>query len=123
MGLLLCGSVDCAQGQCAQWDASGKWTIKPEAKSEVSLDVKQDGTLISGTASGADDSKGSVSGTMKGDDLSIKITWEGKDPVPKVFIAKVAADGKLDGTTLVFDLLPKTIKWSTEHLLKCASSS
>ena len=122
IAIVCVAEISAANADCAQWDASGKWTITPEGGKEMSLDLKQNGTAISGRASGAQDSKGTVEGTVKGDAFSIKITWTDKEGGPKTFIAKIATDGKLDGTSVVLDPLPKTIKWTSDHPLKCASA-
>jgi hypothetical protein len=107
---------------CPQWDASGQWIITPEGKEKISLDLKQNGAVISGTAIGLEGAKGTVEGKIEADAFSIKITWGDKDGGPKTFIAKVSADGKLDGTTVVLDPLPKALKWTSDRALKCATT-
>jgi hypothetical protein len=47
--LVLSAGAGAAQ-ECPQWDASGQWTITPEGKDKIALNLKQNGPVISGTA-------------------------------------------------------------------------
>jgi hypothetical protein len=73
---------------CAQWDATGGWTLKQNNNIAVSMDLRQTKEVISGAASfvaiekhsgfqfnGEETRVGSVRGTMKGNQFAIEISY------------------------------------------------
>jgi len=59
---------------CQKWDVSGKWNIEQENPTlHVEVDLKQNGTEITGTAK-YDGQPGKVKGTIVGEDFNVEIS-------------------------------------------------
>ena len=108
-----------ADGQCPQWDASGRWELVPEKGERIALDLKQSGSALSGAANRPPEGAAVVEGSIEKDFLKMKITW--KVAGSETYIANVAADGKLtEGSGVMVDPMPRMVKWTSENALRCA---
>jgi hypothetical protein len=77
-------------------DASGNWAVTidaPQGAVEATLTLKQDGDKVTGTFTNAR-GETPLTGTMKGDDLSVSITA----PMGTLVITAKVAEGKMDGS-------------------------
>lgn len=120
-----------AQAQCANWDASGKWSIKQAgSKYTNDLTLEQKGRVITGLAltlrdtkggifipGGRDTVGGTVDGTIDGDSLSIQIFWS--NGLTGVYNGNFLPSGRLDGEA--WEKASPNIRqtWYSVGVLKC----
>jgi hypothetical protein len=115
--LQACNGMACATSQqvvnitgmtrCTQWDISGMWQTAQGNGYNPSFDFQQNGTSITGfatlpggeaTRAGFSSSTGSVSGTLRGDQLDVTVTWSRTNgPVTGRYTATVV-QGRLSGS-------------------------
>ena len=115
-----------AKAQCTQWNVAGKWAIK-QGKIVVDFDLRQDRTVITGTASyfgsngkgGLVEVDGSLDGTVRGDRFDVQIYW-GNGPVG-VYNGTIGPQGRIEGTTYDKQRPSNKVAWWSARTMKCVS--
>jgi hypothetical protein len=130
-----------AQAPCVQWDASGNWWIKQSNDIDVHMDLRQDGSTITGTASSwrlevgetilgigqqGDDyvwlSNGSLDGTVQGDRFDVQIYWTTNGQIG-VYSGEIGPRGRMEGTTHDRRKPSSRASWFSSIPLKCADAA
>jgi hypothetical protein len=123
-----------ADGQCAQWDASGIWALQQSNGPFVTMKLRQNGKVLTGTASyevpetqdtgiferAAYTATGSVDGTIAGNDFNVQIYWDQERNVG-VYRGKVGPQGRLEGSTNLRGT-SKKFTWFSTTTIKCADA-
>ncbi len=126
------------QAQCPQgWDVSNRWRIK-QGPTDVDLNLRQNGTPITGTASyygmtkrakgglfaapGEEGTiKGTVEGTIVGDQLQLHVHWSNNNTTG-VYDGTIRPNGAIGGTVYDKAKPAKKETWSSDRAIPCAPS-
>ena len=123
-----------ARGQCPQWDVSGKWQLEQSDGLTVTVDLRQSGKNVTGSAvcyttkdptgvlapfKGKDPHtlNGPVTGNIAGDDFFAEIRWSVTSI--GVYRGKVGPQGRIEGTVYDKGASPKKMTWVSPNLMKC----
>jgi hypothetical protein len=123
-----------AEAQCPQWDVSGKWQLEQSDGLTVTVDLRQSGKTVTGTAvcyttkaptglfaplkgDNPHTLRGPVTGNIAGDDFFAEITWSYKSI--GVYRGKVGPQGRIEGTVYDKGASPKKMTWVSPNLMKC----
>jgi hypothetical protein len=138
LALALALSAASIEAQCPQWDVSGQWTLEQSNGATVSMNLRQNGTSLTGTAAHTNASvgkgggipgfesfgvngarvEGAVSGNIAGNDFYAEISWDGGKLVG-VYRGKVAPQGRLEGTTYDKAKTSSKATWFSTSAMKC----
>ncbi len=112
-----------AEAQCAQWDASIKWTIQQDNGFSLAMRLQQNGTVLTGRATqqGERGQSGSVEGSLRGNQFKVLISWANGDT--SVYVGAVRTDGRLDGVTHRVADPSLKVAWHSIRPLKCAPAT
>ena len=120
-------------GDCAQWDASGRWGMIQSGRldADIWVDLKQDGKVLTGKAEWweyldkgdwtSDPKKhyGSLDGTVDGDRFSAQITWT-SERAAAIYTGQIGPGGRIEGETHDRARPKDRIPWYSSSLLKCS---
>lgn len=127
-------SAPSVEAQCQQWNVGHKWAFK-QGPTKMSLDLQQNGTVITGSAiytvpgdSGGlltmgkipQDVTGSVDGTVKGDSFAVKIYWDNN--TIGVYNGTIRPSGKIEGTGYEQRSSSTKVNWYSATVMKCADA-
>jgi hypothetical protein len=117
---------------CRQWDVTGTWaTAHGDNKYHPSFTFQQSGTAITGTASlsGAEQTlagytspAGSVTGTMRGDQLDVIVTWSGRNGAVQGHYFGTVTQGRVTGSAAAVGA-STGIGWTGTGPTRCVSTS
>ena len=104
------------QAACKEWYVAGKWAMQQSNGALTRLELRQDGTRVTGTA--ADSGLGNVTGNILGNDFYLEIVWyqEGKTGI---YRGKVASNGRMDGTGYEKRSPGVKVTWFSTESMRC----
>ena len=114
-----------AYAQCKQWDVSGHWVLR-QSNTTNQIDLRQNGTVITGTASfvstdtRSNTIRGDVDGTVKGDHFAVKIYW--RNNTIGVYNGTIGPSGRLEGTGYEQRSPSTKVIWFSDRPMKCADA-
>src|ERR1044072_9473985 len=142
LSLLLAASLSTVDGACEQWNAGGQWSIQQRNRATIVMNLRQNGTSVTGTATHTNalhredefaipgfesfgtDVKvdGRVTGTMEGDVFYVEISWSGGKLIG-AYRGKVSPAGRIQGTT--YDIAKPSTKarWFSTDAMKCPDAN
>ena len=126
------------EAACEQWNVGGRWGIQQNNGAKIVMNLRQNGTSVTGTAAhtnasvkedrlalpgvesfGADTRvDGSVTGTMEGDDFYVEISWDGGKLIG-VYRGKVSPAGRIQGSTYDLAKPSSKAKWFSTSAITC----
>jgi len=116
-----------AGAQCSTgWDASGRMGVRQVGvRYGITFEMQQKGRVITGNAhgtvddrtGGVDSLKGTIDGTLDGDNFSVQIFWTNGQT--GVYNAKVLPSGRLDGEGYEKNSPNIRVSWNSHGVLKC----
>ncbi len=117
-----------AAAQCSTgWDASGRHGVRQvNIRYGMTFELEQKGKVITGNAhgtiddrtGGVDSLKGTIDGTLDGDNFNVKIFWTNGQT--GIYYAKILPSGRLDGEGYEKNSPNVRVPWNTTGVLKCA---
>ena len=113
------------EAQCKQWDVSGKWRFNQDGGNFALLDLRQNGTVITGTAGhkpGAGDiTSGTVDGTVERDSFAVKIYWENN--TIGVYDGTIRPSGRIEGKGWEQSTPRTKVNWHSVTTMVCADAA
>src|SRR4051812_43410987 len=117
------------EAQCQQWNVGHAWRFK-QGSTNVDLDLRQNGTVITGTANhkiyvkefeGLANVRGTVDGTVNGDSFAVHIYWT--NHTTGVYDGTIGASGKIEGTGYEQSSRSIKVNWYSLGVMKCADAA
>lgn len=116
-----------AASQCStSWDANGRHGVRQvNTQYGMTFEMQQKGKVITGNAlgtidnrtGGVDTLKGTIDGTLVGDDFNVKIFWTNGQT--GIYSAKVLPSGRLDGEGYEKNSPNVRVPWNSIGVLRC----
>jgi hypothetical protein len=116
-----------AGAQCGtSWDASGTMGVRQRGiRYGITFEMQQKGRVITGNAHGTVDNsdggvdtlKGTIDGTIDGDNFSVQIFWTNGQT--GIYTAKILPSGRLDGEAYEKNSPSVRVPWNSNGVLKC----
>jgi hypothetical protein len=109
---------------CTQWNVSQGWYARQGNGIDAMFLLQQRGTLLKGTGTYKSRpvssvivavESGPVTGTVRGDAIELQTSWGG------VYKGRIAADGRIAGTTFPKDNPNAAVPWSGDRPVTCMS--
>ena len=142
LSLLLAASLSTVDAACEQWNAGGQWSIQQSNGATIVMNLRQNGTSVTGTATHTNalhredefaipgfesfgtDVKvdGAVTGTMEGDDFYVEISWAGGKLIG-AYRGKVSPAGRIEGKTYDIAKPSSKAKWFSTSAIKCRDTN
>jgi hypothetical protein len=139
---LLAVSPSTVEAACEQWNVGGQWGIQQSNGAKIVMNLRQNGTSVTGTAAhtnasvkedrlalpgiesfGADTQvDGAVTGTMEGDDFYVEISWAGGKLIG-AYRGKVSPAGRIQGSTYDIAKPSSKAKWFSTSAIKCPEAN
>ena len=128
-------SAPSVEAECQQWDVGHRWRFK-QGPTPVDLDLQQNGTVVTGTAthdlkvdsSGHFKSSylpvpvgGKVDGTVKGDRFAVHIYWDNN--TVGVYNGTIRPSGRIEGTGYEQRSPSTKVNWYSVSTMKCADAA
>ena len=125
-------SAPSVEAECKQWSVGHGWQFKQGSgfgAIKVDLDLHQNGTVITGTAShlppGNAESgisvRGTVDGTVEGDQFAVKIEWN--NSTTGVYEGTIGPSGKIEGKGWEIRSPRTRVRWYSETRMVCADAA
>jgi len=130
------------EAQCSQWNVAHAWQFKQgsgQGAIEVKLDLHQNGTVITGTAShvlyvrksegvgpfggygGYDAVRGTVDGTVERDSFAVKIYWDNN--TIGVYDGTIRSSGRIEGKGWEQSTPGTKVNWHSVTTMVCADAA
>lgn len=126
-----------AMASCAQWDASGAWSLTQSNGQGVRVSLQQDGSTITGSAQWPQITKnspvlgigqrgddivlhdGSVDGVINGNRFEVQIYWSRGRGAIGVYTGEIGPQGRIEGRTYNRQNPSEQATWFSNATMRC----
>jgi hypothetical protein len=118
------------EAECEQWNVGHGWRFK-QGTTNVDLDLHQNGTVVTGTAThmtytpdgshGKSRVDGDVDGTVEGDHFAVHIQWDNN--TTGVYDGTIRPSGRIEGTGYNQATPRIKVRWHSETSMVCADTA
>jgi hypothetical protein len=121
-GALCLLALNTADHACSTMDLSGRWVLRQSTGHTLSVNLRQDGAKVTGTAIRRPDGKrGEVRGSVDAAGLQLRVAWASQGM--QLYTSSVSPSRELSGRTWDFDKPTVRADWSSSVRLRCSRAN